>query len=112
VPYKDDERRIQAKRDYYRDNKERMLRQAKERYERIRGAVRAIKVEAGCFHCGIRHPAVLEFHHWDPANKSFRIEEAVSAGRALEFILPEIAKCRVVCANCHRIIHWEERQGT
>jgi predicted HNH restriction endonuclease len=28
-----------------------------------------------------------------------------------EKILLEISKCKVLCANCHRILHWKERNN-
>jgi len=30
------------------------------------------------------------------------------AGYSLKRIALEIAKCIVLCANCHRIVHWDE----
>jgi hypothetical protein len=52
-----------------------------------------------CVDCGETDPVVLEFDHL--RDKSFDV------GRKLihttwKTILDEIAKCEVVCANCHR----------
>jgi hypothetical protein len=57
-----------------------------------------------CADCGGRfEPYQLDFDHRDPATKSF----AVMTGRAMlmsrDRLLKEVAKCDVVCANCHAI---------
>lgn len=52
-----------------------------------------------CVDCGETDPIVLEFDHLQ--DKKF----AISAGirnRNWADVLDEIAKCEVVCANCHR----------
>jgi hypothetical protein len=52
-----------------------------------------------CADCGETDPRVLEFDHL--RDKAF----SVSAGirdRNWQSVLDEIAKCEVVCANCHR----------
>ncbi len=52
-----------------------------------------------CADCGETDPVVLEFDHL--RDKRFNIG-AKLATHAWEDILEEIAKCEVVCANCHR----------
>ncbi len=52
-----------------------------------------------CADCGEGDPVVLEFDHL--RDKSFDIGTMLCA-RDWETILAEIAKCDVVCANCHR----------
>lgn len=65
-----------------------------------RDKIRAIKLARGCADCGYaQHPAALDFDHL--SNKSFAI--AQGRDRKWTLILEEIAKCDVVCANCHRI---------
>ena len=60
---------------------------------------------SACVDCGETHPACLDFHHRDPKQKSFSIgKEGVKFSK--ERILAEIAKCDVLCANCHRKRHW------
>lgn len=86
--------------------KERLLRNNETRRKRTRDAVRSIAAEQGCQDCGNADVRVLQFHHKDPAQKSFGIADAVSNGRAWEKILAEIAKCEVLCANCHAIRHF------
>ncbi len=52
-----------------------------------------------CADCGESDPVVLEFDHL--RDKSFEIATAL-VDRSWDRILEEIAKCEVVCANCHR----------
>ena len=62
--------------------------------------------DASCSVCGEDHPAVLEFHHRDPSQKVASISRMVKEGRPLADIFAEAAKCDIVCANDHKIIHW------
>lgn len=62
-----------------------------------------------CTRCGITHPAVLEFHHRDRADKDFLLSIGV-AKYSLERLQSEVDKCEIICSNCHRIHHWEERE--
>ncbi len=60
-----------------------------------------------CTRCSDPHPHyVLEFHHRDPASKLANVSELVNAG-TMRQLLAEIAKCDVLCANCHRAVGWE-----
>jgi hypothetical protein len=55
-----------------------------------------------CYDCGNRFPTVcMDFDHRDPSQKVFQISDASLVHRVK--VLAEIAKCDVVCANCHRI---------
>ena len=55
-----------------------------------------------CADCRQRFaPYLLDFDHRDPRTKSFEITRV--AGRiSLEKLLEEVAKCDIVCSNCHR----------
>lgn len=67
-----------------------------------REKIRDIKLIRGCMDCGYREcAAALEFDHRDSSIKKFGI--AVSSSCSWALILEEIAKCDVVCANCHRV---------
>lgn len=39
----------------------------------------------------------------DPSTKKFAVSAGVVSGRSVEAVEDEIAKCRLICANCHRI---------
>jgi len=68
------------------------------------------KRERGCARCGVADPRVLDFHHKDKKDKLFGIG---GYRREIGFqrLKDEIEKCEVVCANCHRILHDEVRNG-
>lgn len=78
--------------------------------------VQRYRNERGCEECGEKHPAVLDLHHRDPSDKHSLLRMA--AGRrprgslrdlAWADLEAELAKCAVLCSNCHRIIEWEQR---
>jgi hypothetical protein len=52
-----------------------------------------------CVDCGEHDAVVLEFDHL--GDKSFDVAQALPY-RRWQSLLDEIAKCEVVCANCHR----------
>jgi len=68
---------------------------------------RAVALLGGaCIVCGYnKHPGVLDFHHVDPTAKSFGISSG-GLSRAWATIEAELAKCVLVCANCHREIEF------
>jgi hypothetical protein len=68
-----------------------------------------------CQECGNDDVRVLQFHHRDPRKKSGSPKRMACSGFSREAIMREIAKCDVLCANCHLIVHHtmrEKRNGT
>lgn len=71
------------------------------RQERV-AYIQAIKMDSGCEICGYNeHPTALEFDHIDPSTKRDKVSNLM--GNSYEVIDAEIAKCRVLCSNCHAI---------
>ena len=77
---------------------------------RRRNKIRLVEYKGGkCERCGYdKCIDALEFHHLNPDEKDF----GLSCGdtRSLEKLKSEVDKCIMVCANCHREIHAEERE--
>lgn len=70
--------------------------------------ISALKVQTGCTDCGYnRHPDALDFDHLPGVVKRSGISYLMRRSR--QAILDEIAKCEVVCANCHRIRTWQRK---
>jgi hypothetical protein len=75
-----------------------------ERIAARRAHVDAIKLERGCMDCGYSdHPAALDFDHRPGTGPKRASVAALVTSATLADIDAEIAKCDVVCANCHRI---------
>lgn len=72
--------------------------------ERSRAIIREHK-NRPCVDCERRYPYyVMHFDHVR-GDKRFIVSKAISRGIAVETLLEEIAKCEVVCANCHAMRH-------
>jgi len=68
------------------------------------------KKKHNCSKCSIRDYRVLEFHHL--RDKKFNIALCFHhAHYGFERLKREVEKCIVICANCHRILHHEERNN-
>jgi hypothetical protein len=67
--------------------------------------------DAPCSDCGGRFPPCsMDFDHREPHEKLSRVPALI--GRAGDArILAEVAKCDIVCANCHRARTFERRGG-
>jgi len=74
---------------------------------RQRNKIRAIEYKGGkCEICSYDScTAALEFHHKDPSIKDFGI--STNSNKAWSKIKIELDKCVLVCANCHREIHFK-----
>ncbi len=63
-----------------------------------------------CQCCGYsRCTAALELHHIDPTQKDFAFGKITANPAAWHKIAAELLKCILVCANCHREIHNDNR---
>lgn len=61
-----------------------------------------------CADCGgVFPPAVYDFHHVDPTEKEYNLGNIIRRKRNREIIAEELSKCVLLCANCHRIRHFE-----
>ena len=90
-------------REHYLANKQRYIAFARQRKvamveERMQYLVAFLR-DHPCVDCGESDPIVLEFDHL--GDKKFGISDGIQSRRWKD-VLDEIAKCEVVCANCHR----------
>ena len=94
--------RSQYKREHYEANRQRYIDQARERKQALARErttyLIAYFVSHPCVDCGETDPVVLEFDHL--RDKLFDIGQSLPY-RNWQTVLDEIAKCDVVCANCH-----------
>lgn len=98
-------------RDYYvRRREERVAYNAS---QRKRAAEWYLSLKAGrpCMDCrGVFHPAAMQWDHPPGVVKVANVAELYRGRRAR--VLEEIAKCELVCANCHAVRTHERRQTT
>lgn len=68
------------------------------------------KIGTTCTRCCKGFPRyVLELHHVDPKEKDKNVSAMLQG--SWEALEKELAKCVVLCACCHRIVHYELRTG-
>lgn len=73
------------------------------------GWVNAFKAFRGCYYCVEQDPACLDLHHRDRSTKSTEVSQLVNGHAEFPLVQHEASKCEVVCANCHRKKHYQER---
>ena len=75
-----------------------LLSKQKQQYKQ---RLKEIKEASGCIDCGQKNHIVLDFDHLK--DKKYNVSRMIHDGFSWAAIKKEIAKCEVVCANCHRI---------
>ena len=87
---------------YRQKNKEKIAKKDKDLDDRRRRFIQEKKSQP-CTDCGTTYPHwIMDFDHLPGKTKLVEISVMVSKGCSLARIETEIAKCEVVCANCHR----------
>jgi len=115
MPFKDADKRRQYQKDYherwYRDNGDKRRKQVRERRRKTRDWLADVKKQGECSVCGlsgqIAHWA-LEYHHRHGEEKIASISYLVGNGYGRQTIEDEMAKCDLICSNCHRMEHYNE----
>jgi hypothetical protein len=88
---------------------------AREYRQKNRDYVGRYKMSKGCEICGFQpeHSCQLDLHHINPEEKTYKgSHKSYDAGWSKERIDREIARCLVVCKNCHaleshKLGHWK-----
>jgi hypothetical protein len=81
----------------------------KRAYWRVQAQLLNALRDVPCSDCGNRYPpCAMDFDHRHPSEKCGVVTRMI--GRAgTKRILAEVAKCDIVCANCHRIRTYDRR---
>ena len=114
MPHKDPEKHRAYQREYkrrwIRENKEKHLSYVRSHKTKMQQWFLNYKKSLSCEICGENHPACLDFHHLNPQDKKFDVGQK-NKRPSKETLIKEIAKCQVLCSNCHRKLHWQEREA-
>ena len=109
MAYKDKEKARACQRRYYERNRELYFRKNKRKKEQLRSVAQDCKSRP-CDDCGCVYPYyVMDFDHREGEIKTAHVSRLVGMLN-LKRLLDEIAKCDVVCANCHRIRTFKREQ--
>lgn len=87
---------------HYHANKDLYIARSNARKKQHRAEVDEYKGNTPCIDCGVQYPPyVMDFDHRDPGEKVSEVGRLVQLGNR-QAIWDEIAKCDLVCSNCHR----------
>lgn len=113
MPYASKADQADAARRHYERNKEAIKARALAHKERHREVLRALIRDAKavpCVDCGQRFPHyVMDLDH--RGDKDCNIADMPRRAVAAQRVMDEMAKCDVVCANCHRERTWKRSRG-
>lgn len=91
---------------WYPKNKEKHISYVRKNTERVLEFIDEYKRSHACVDCGFSgkdFPFVLDFDHQDGGRtKKFNVGSWRHSVLSIEAVKKEIAKCELVCANCHR----------
>ncbi len=86
---------------HYSENKGYYQRRNKRHKAKMRALLLSLKEGKPCIDCEKVYPTyVMDFDHRNRSEKRFNVSRAGLVSERV--LLAEIAKCDLVCANCHR----------
>ena len=95
---------------YYASYRESEIRRVTSRQRAAADVLNGLR-RVPCADCRRRFPPqMMDFDHRDPSTKSFALSGKVQL-KSEETLLCEVAKCDVVCSNCHRNRTFVRRQS-
>lgn len=102
MPYTDKEKQKSAQLDWYYKNKAKVAARQVELRAEFLEWYNQLKAQP-CTDCGNQFPSVCM--QWDHIGTAIKVDKlsVVKRNRNKAKVLAEIAKCELVCANCHAI---------
>ena len=98
-------------RGYYASNKEYYVAKRQRLREKHRHEIQRLK-DKPCADCGGRFPYyVMDFDHLPGFEKKEGVANMRHRTASWKAVLEEIAKCELVCSNCHRARTWQRKYG-
>lgn len=102
MPAKDPERRRKTWREWYGRNKKTQMARVKKQGQRNREEVQRYKSSKPCADCQKSYPHyVMDFDHVR-GKKIDNVADIMRVNMSRKKLWDEIAKCDLVCSNCHR----------
>jgi len=90
---------------YYKNNRTWIYKHNRDRLKKKKEWFVDIKKTLYCSKCGEDDFRCLDFHHKDAGSKEMSLANMIAWGSSKKRISDEVAKCSVLCANCHRKLH-------
>jgi hypothetical protein len=97
---------------YHQRNKKKRLAQKKILHADMNEWYRSLKIGRPCTDCGdVFHHSAMTWDHLPGTEKRAEVSTLLQR-HSRKQILEEIAKCELVCANCHAVRTYNRRIGT
>lgn len=93
---------------HYQQNKEQYYKKSKDYFKSLQEWFVEYKSTLQCSNCSECRHWVLDFHHTDPTMKDGNISDLLNTSSKKK-IIEEVEKCIVLCSNCHRDLHYQEK---
>lgn len=104
MPYKDKERNREYQRKWWGNHKKLQNDRNRTLVRSKKAWIDTLKTGRVCMDCEqVYPPYVMDFDHRDGTTKVFGVSQMIAWNLSRVRILEEIAKCDLVCSNCHRI---------
>lgn len=90
---------------HYNQNKNDFKLRAQSLFSKLYQWMNNIKEQYGCCFCKLSDWRCLDFHHIDASTKLNSVSALIRCKSRVK-AAEEINKCVVICANCHRLVHY------